>query len=132
MTTSIIRTVVPIIVGAIASALATVGFELSDEGRELIGTVLGALIAIAYYIIARALEQKFPNAGVLLGKPSRPVYLDNTPFDTDNAEEIDPDDDDDEPLDDIDDEEPTDEGLEALAAAEVDNTPPVEDYRPKH
>ena len=127
MTTSIIRTVVPIVVGTIASALATVGFQLSDEGAELIGTILGALIAIAYYVIARALEQKFPNAGVLLGKPSRPVYLDKPPFDTDEAEEIDPDDTDDEPLD-----EDTDDGYEALAAAELDETPPAEDYRPRH
>ena len=133
MTTSIIRTIVPIIVGAIASALATIGFQLSDEGRELIGTVLGALIAIVYYVIARALEQKYPAAGALLGKPARPVYLDATPLDSDSAEELEPDDTDDEPLDeDTDDEEPTDEGLEALAAAEVDDTPPAEGYSPRH
>ncbi|WGP05174.1 hypothetical protein QFE97_13800 [Bacillus subtilis] len=52
---------------------------------------------------------------------------------SDSAEELEPDDTDDEPLDDnTDDEEPTDEGLEALAAAEVDMTPPAEDYRPRH
>lgn len=125
MTTSIIRTIVPIIVGAIASALATVGFQLSDEGQELIGTVLGALIAIVYYVIARALEQRFPNAGVLLGKPARPVYFDATPFDTDNAEEIKPDDADDIPLDEITDaDEPIEEDFEALPAAEG--------YRPGH
>lgn len=133
MTTSIIRTVVPIIVGAIASALATVGFQLSDQGQELIGTVLGALIAIIYYVVARALEQKFPASGVLLGKPARPVYFDKTPFDTDNAEEIEPDDADDVPLDElIDADEPIEEDYEALAAAEVDDTPPAVGYRPRH
>lgn len=133
MATSIIRTVVPIIVGAIASALATVGFQLSDKGQELIGTVLGALIAIVYYVAARALEQKFPAAGALLGKPSRPVYFDKTPFDTDNAEEIEPDDTDDIPLDELTvADEPIEEDHEALAAAEVDNTPPAAGYRPRH
>lgn len=126
MTTSIIRTVVPIIVGAIASAFATIGFELSAEGRELIGTVLGALIAVIYYIIARALEQKFPNAGVLLGKPSRPVYLDKTPFDTDDAEELEPDDDDDVPLDE------DGEYEEPELAAEADETPVPDNHRPRH
>lgn len=133
MTTSIIRTVVPIIVGAIASALATVGFQLSDEGQELIGTVLAALIAIVYYVIARTLEQKFPAAGALLGKPSRPVYFDKTPFDTDHAEELEPDDVDDIPLDELTDaDEPIEEDYAALAAAEVDNTPPAAGYRPRH
>lgn len=52
---------------------------------------------------------------------------------TGNAEELEPDDTEDEPLDeDTDDEEPTDEGLEALAAAEVDMTPPAEGFRPRH
>lgn len=47
--------------------------------------------------------------------------------DTDSAEEIDPDDTEDEPLDDD-----TDNGYEALAAAEVNATPPPEDYQPRH
>ena len=46
---------------------------------------------------------------------------------TDNAEEVEVDDADDEPLDDD-----VDDVHEALAAAEVDNTPPPEDYRPRH
>lgn len=48
--------------------------------------------------------------------------------DTDNADEVEVNDTDDEPLEDDDDEE----DIEALAAAEVDLTPPPEDYQPKH
>ncbi|KHS54190.1 hypothetical protein [Brevibacterium linens] len=50
--------------------------------------------------------------------------------DTDNADEVEVYDADDEPLDDADDEGTED--LEALAAAEVDDTPPPDDYQPRH
>lgn len=53
--------------------------------------------------------------------------------DSDTAEEIEPDDTDDVPLDELTDgDEPIEEDLDALAAAEVDETPVPEDYRPRH
>lgn len=53
--------------------------------------------------------------------------------DSDHAEEIEPDDVDDIPLDELTDaDNPVDEDLEALTLAEVDNTPPAEGYRPRH
>lgn len=73
--TSLIRTYVPIIVGAIVSYLLTLGIELdADSQAGLIVAMTGILQAI-YYFIARILEKKFPQFGVLLGSTAKPLYV---------------------------------------------------------
>lgn len=73
--TSLIRTYVPIIVGAVVAYLATIGLELdADSQAGLIVALTGALQG-AYYLVARLLERKFPAAGALLGSTQKPVYI---------------------------------------------------------
>lgn len=76
--TSLIRTYVPIIVGALVAWLVTVGVELdADTQAGLIVAMTGALQAV-YYLVVRLLERKFPQLGVLLGSAQKPVYVEST------------------------------------------------------
>ena len=70
---SIIRTYVPIVVGALASwLLVTFAFELeADIQAHLIIAFTGLLQAV-YYAAVRALETRFPGVGVLLGAAKTP------------------------------------------------------------
>jgi len=74
MLTSIIRTVVPYLVGWIVTLLATAGVEVSAEFRSDLVTFLSFLIGTLYYVVARFLEKKWPKLGFLLGVPTAPVY----------------------------------------------------------
>lgn len=73
--TSLIRTYVPILVGAIASYLLSKGLELDPETQAgLIIALTGALQALYYYVV-RMLERKVnPEFGKLLGVASKPKY----------------------------------------------------------
>jgi hypothetical protein len=72
--TSLIRTWVPLGVGAILSWLASLGLELGAEAEVGLVTFGTALITGVYYLIVRALEEKWPAFGKLLGKKALPVY----------------------------------------------------------
>ena len=72
--TSLIRTYVPIAVGALASYLVTNGIELNAEAQLGLVTFLTALLQGAYYLAARLLENKFPQLGFLLGSSKTPEY----------------------------------------------------------
>lgn len=72
--TSIIRTVVPAIVGAIAAFLTGRGIELDPETVAAITTLLTVLFSAAYYATVRYFEQKFPKLGLLLGSAKTPEY----------------------------------------------------------
>jgi len=74
MLTSIIRTVVPYLVGWIVTLLATAGVDVSDELRNSLATLLAFLIGTVYYVVVRFLEKKWPKLGFLLGVPTAPVY----------------------------------------------------------
>lgn len=69
---SIIRTVIPAIVGAVCVKL---GMEL---GIDIDGATAGAFAATVctslYYAAARELERRFPAAGILLGIRRTPTY----------------------------------------------------------
>lgn len=68
---SLIRTIVPIIVGALASIPI---FRASDN--VALSELVTALVTIAYYIIVRALEHYVTGSfGWLLGYPVAPAYL---------------------------------------------------------
>jgi ABC-type phosphate/phosphonate transport system permease subunit len=68
---SLIRTIVPIVVGALVGWLATRGIEV--DAAVIIPAVDG-IVAALYYAAIRAAEQKWPSAGWLLGAPGAPSY----------------------------------------------------------
>ena len=102
---SFVRTLVPVAVGQIAAYLATIGIELPDDVMAAVTVILGFIITAIWYTVVRFLEQKWPWIGVLIGWAATPDGY--TPA-TDR------------------------EDPEALAAAEVDDTPPPDDYSPRH
>jgi mannose/fructose/N-acetylgalactosamine-specific phosphotransferase system component IID len=70
--TSIVRTLVPVVVGSILAALASVGLDL-PEG--LVTEVVAAVIITLYYAAVRLLEENFsPAWGWLLGVAKVPQY----------------------------------------------------------
>lgn len=73
--TSLIRTYVPIAVGAIVSFLVTSGIEIDANAQLGLVTFLTAVLQGAYYLAARLLEKKFPSiGGLLLGSSKKPEY----------------------------------------------------------
>ena len=72
--TSIIRTYVPIAVGAMIAFLATKGVDVGPEASAGLITFLTALSQGVYYLAARLLESKFPQLGFLLGSSKKPEY----------------------------------------------------------
>ena len=71
---SLVRTYVPVAVGAVAIWLATIGVTIdSDTKAAIIAAVTGLAIAV-YYAIARALEGRWPALGGLLGVRGSPQY----------------------------------------------------------
>ena len=69
---SVIRTVIPAIVGAAATWLVSVaGVELDTAG--LTSALVGAATGL-YYALARTLERRWPRFGWLLGYPKAPQY----------------------------------------------------------
>lgn len=72
---SLIRTYVPIVVGALASYLLTLGIELDANAQLGLVTALTALLQGLYYVVARSLEKWVsPKFGLLLGVASKPKY----------------------------------------------------------
>lgn len=76
--TSLIRTYVPIAVGAVASYLLTKGIEIDANAQLGLVTFLTALSQGVYYLIARLLEKSFPAiGGLLLGSSKKPEYTES-------------------------------------------------------
>jgi hypothetical protein len=70
---SVIRTLVPVVVGAILSwLLVHVGLNLSVDAAGMDAITVG-IIAV-YYSAVRLAEQKWTWLGWLLGVPKQPVY----------------------------------------------------------
>lgn len=77
--TSLIRTAVPIIVGSLlslpgASWLVSALGITGDAARQQLATLLTFALSFLYYAIARAIESRWPKAGVLLGVAKAPTY----------------------------------------------------------
>lgn len=72
--TSLIRTYVPIIVGALISYLAASGIVIDSTATLGLVTFLTGLSQAVYYLVARILEKKFPQFGFLLGSSKKPEY----------------------------------------------------------
>lgn len=64
---SLIRTVVPAIVGQVAGFFVAIGLPLEDDGKAALGLFLGLVLTTIYYSLIRLIEQKLPNFGWLLG-----------------------------------------------------------------
>lgn len=75
---SIVRTVVPTIAGLILSQLAKLGLDL-DPGT--VSTLVDVLCIGGYHALIRALEDRWPTFGVLLGWKSQPYYMARYPSD---------------------------------------------------
>lgn len=75
--TSLVRTYVPIIVGAVVSFLATKGINVEPEAAAGLTAFLTAVISGAYYLVVRLLESKYPAFGKLLGSSKKPEYYED-------------------------------------------------------
>ena len=72
---SLIRTYVPVAVGAFLTFLAVkLGVVVDEHVSTGLTTGLVGLASALYYAIARALEQRWPWLGWLLGVPKQPTY----------------------------------------------------------
>jgi uncharacterized membrane protein (DUF441 family) len=71
---SLIRTWVPVGVGAVASWLATRGLNLDDQTQAAVTALCTAGLTALYYALVRLAEKKWPQAGILLGHTAKPVY----------------------------------------------------------
>lgn len=69
---SLIRTLVPMIVGAILSWLAQIGLDIDAAGSAGLSTFLTLLFSGAYYALARVVEVHVPQVGWLLGLAKSP------------------------------------------------------------
>ena len=73
LVSSLIRTYVPILVGAFIAWLITLGIELDADVQAALVVALTGVLQAAYYTAARLLERKFPAMSILLGSGSQPV-----------------------------------------------------------
>lgn len=69
---SLIRTLVPVVVGTILGWLARVGLGVDSAGTEALGAWFEMLFVSAYYFVFRWLETKFPQVGWFLGLAKSP------------------------------------------------------------
>jgi len=74
--TATIRTVTPMIVGAVVSWLVTLGLGVTAEFQAQLIILTTFILQVAYYLIVKAAEKKWPKIGILLGVPKEPVYGD--------------------------------------------------------
>lgn len=72
--TSTIRTVVPVIVGAVVGFLASKGIDIDQSAVAGLTAFLSGLFTAVYYVVVRFVETKYPKAGWLLGTPKKPSY----------------------------------------------------------
>ncbi len=71
---SLIRTVVPAVVGLLLFLLAQWGMSLDPATAESITLLLATVFTAAYYTGVRALSVRWPWFGWLLGYPTNPTY----------------------------------------------------------
>lgn len=72
--TSLIRTWVPIIVGAVVAWLTSRGVDIEPEQANGLIAFLSALFSGVYYLAVRWVEQRFPQVGWLLGQAKQVKY----------------------------------------------------------
>lgn len=73
---ALVRTLIPAVVGAVATYFAAQGIEIDAEAVEqALEAGLVPIIGGLYYVVVRALEERWPWAGYLLGVASKPSYV---------------------------------------------------------
>ena len=70
---SLIRTYVPVGVGAVVSWLAVKGFSVDPNMQVAVTAILTAVLTSLYFTGVRMLEVKFPAMSILLGTRKQPV-----------------------------------------------------------
>lgn len=70
----LVRTVVPTTVGALLSFLATHGIQVDSTTENALAVGLTGVLGGAYWLVANALQSRWPLAGLLLGSTARPTY----------------------------------------------------------
>lgn len=76
---SVVRTVVPTIVGALFTWLASFGLIVPEEGKIGLSGFLFVLFTGVYYLLVRLLEERYPQIGILLGFAKSPDSYSNGP-----------------------------------------------------
>lgn len=71
---SLIRTVVPALVGLLLALLAQWGLHLDPATTESVTLLLATVFTAAYYAAVRALSARWSWFGWLLGYPTNPTY----------------------------------------------------------
>ena len=74
---SLIRTNVPIAVGALISWLVSLGLVVPEGAEVPLTIAITAFAAAGYYAAARWLEKRWPAFGYLLGSKATPTYEPN-------------------------------------------------------
>lgn len=69
---SLIRSNVPVAVGALLTWLISFGIVVPEEGRIGLTSFLFFFLTGFYYLVVRLLEERFPQVGILLGFPKSP------------------------------------------------------------
>lgn len=69
---SLIRTLVPIVVGSVLGLLARVGLNIDLEGQQALATLIDSAFIGGYYLVVRLIETKVPQVGWLLGLAKTP------------------------------------------------------------
>ena len=72
--TSLIRTIVPAVVGSLIGWLITLGITLPEHAADSLTAGIVALSIALYYGAARWLEIRWPAFGYLLGTRAEPTY----------------------------------------------------------
>ena len=73
---SLVRTVVPLVVGAVVSWFVTAGIVLDPEFEGALTIAVTAGLTGVYYVVVRLLETYVtPKFGWLLGLAKEPVYV---------------------------------------------------------
>lgn len=77
---SIVRTVVPVVVGYVLALFVKMGFEVGDDLAMAVEGVITAVLTGAYYVGVRLLEVYVtPKFGWLLGLAKSPDHYTNDP-----------------------------------------------------
>lgn len=75
--TSLVRSIVPAVVAAVADFFAHWGLNIDSNGLGGLETSLFAMFYAVYYIVIRLFETHVhPKLGWLLGYPAAPKYVD--------------------------------------------------------
>lgn len=71
---AVIRTIVPSVVGFVLAFLASHNIHVGTDVQEYLTAGLTVALGGLYYIVAAALQSRWPLAGLLLGSTARPTY----------------------------------------------------------